>query len=256
MLSRFCFLARIPLLGFTGFLLLPAANAQSVVPKSDDPESVFMLGGTNATNTRMLFQQRNTPLKGTQYVWPKWGVGEVVLTSEQIITEMPLKFDAYSHNLVVKRPQGDSIFVDPARITEFTIIDAWTGKAPVKRHFRRVADLPGHQEPFQFLEVLNDEGPYFLLKRYGKNLIPAKAETPYVPAVPYNELTNTTEYYLLSPIGQLLPVKPTQRAFLAAVPADWAAALRQQLQKGAKIRGEDDLFNAVSRLNVLAAQKK
>lgn len=256
MWSQSCILVKVSLLGFVGFLSLQAANAQSVVSKSEDPESVFMLGGTNATNTRMLFQQRNTPLKGSQYIWPVWGVGEVVLTTEQKLTTMPLKFDAYSHSLVVKRPQGDSIFVDPERVKEFTILDAWTGKSPIKRHFRRVSDLPGHQEPFQFVEVLNDEGPYMLLKRYGKNLIPAKMETPYVPAVPYNELTNTTEYYLLSPIGQLLPVKPSKKAFLAAIPADWAATLRKELQRSPNLRTEDDLYNAVSRLNVLAAQQK
>ncbi|ALD21187.1 hypothetical protein AM218_08125 [Hymenobacter sp. DG25A] len=220
-----------------------------------EQENLRVLGANGLNNIVMVKNKLYEGVKGTPYFLPAWSTGDILLSTKQRVTNVPLKYDVYSRQIMARRPKGDSVWVDQGRIVEFTLQDARALPGQPAIHiFRLFANLPNQPNRPEFLEVLHPTGPYVLLKRPVKTLYKASTQQAYSADRPYDELVDTPEYYLLNPQGTMTLVKPSQKALLAAVPAQWAEPLRAQLKK-ANLRTEDDLFNAVSQLNLLASKK-
>ncbi|AIZ63677.1 hypothetical protein PK28_08205 [Hymenobacter sp. DG25B] len=235
---------------------LPSAWAQQA---SSNPlaeqENLRVLGANGLNNIVMVKNTLYEGVRGTPYFLPAWSTGDILLSTKQRVVNVPLKYDVYSHQIMARRSKGDSIWVDQGRIVEFTLNDdrALPGQ-PARHLFRLFTNLPNQPNRPEFLEVLHPSGPYVLLKRPVKTLQKASTQQAYSADRPYDEFIDAPEYYLLNPQGTLTLVKPSQKALLAAVPAEWAEPLRAQLKK-ASLRTEDDLFNAVSQLNLLVSKK-
>ncbi len=234
----------------------PAALGQQV-PGSplNEQENLRLLAGNDVNTVVMVKNKMYEGLRGTPYFLPNWSTGDILLSTNQRVVNVPLKYDVYARQIMARRPKGDSIWVDQGRIVEFTLNDAHAlpGQA-VTHRFRLFSNLPNQPNRPEFLEVLHPSGPYSLLKRPVKTLYKASTQQAYSADRPYDELVDAPEYYLLNPQGTMTLIKPSQKALLAAVPAEWAEPLRAQLKK-ASLKTEDDLFNAVSHLNQLASQK-
>lgn len=235
--------------------LSPALAQQVTGNPLAEQENLRLLGGNDVSTVVMVKNKMYEGVRGTPYFSLAWSTGDILLSTKQRVINVPLKYDVYSHQIMARRSKGDSIWVDQGRIVEFTLNDnrALPGQ-PATHHFRFFNNLPNQPNRPEFLEVLHPAGPYVLLKRPVKTLYKASTQQAYSADRPYDEFVDTPEYYLLNPQGTMTLVKPSQKALLAAVPTEWAEPLRAQLKK-ASLRTEDDLFNAVSQLNLLVSKK-
>ncbi|MBG8554884.1 hypothetical protein [Hymenobacter guriensis] len=232
---------------------IPTYAQQAAGSSLVDLQNLRLVSDSKVATTYLKVDKRYEGIRGTPFLLRGWSTGDILLTTNQRVKAVPLKFDLYNQQLMVRRPQGDSILLDLRNIQEFTLTDIRTlsGQASLHR-FARFTDIPGHSGRTEFLELLHATGPYTLLKRSGKSMVKADYQQAYSSYRPYDELVDVIQYYLLSPQGTLTVIKPAVKSLVAAVPATVQEPLLAELKK-ATLRTETDLLNAVSQLNLLAA---
>lgn len=99
---------------FVQGLFLLKLNAQT---KLDPLTKVGLqsVEGRLSSNVFTQFDERYEGLKGTHYFIPNWLGADLFSENGQILRKnVPVKFDAYNNELVMLKPDGDSVAVYPA----------------------------------------------------------------------------------------------------------------------------------------------
>lgn len=170
-------------------------------------------GGTGAVRT---YDLRYEGMQGTPYFIDEWLSGKLVFTNGDAGKKSHLlKYNTQTKELLMKRPQGDSIIVFPNQITAFTIIDA---SKNVSYPFIKVENLKadGGTVPVCFLMVLY-KNKSSLLKYVSKNVLKANYQGGYSADRRYDSYVDNSQYFIRKSDNSLVKVKVKKSSVLDAL---------------------------------------
>ncbi len=170
-------------------------------------------GGTGAVRT---YDLRYEGMQGTPYFIDEWLSGKLVFTNGDAGKKSHLlKYNTQTKELLMKRPQGDSIIVFPNQITAFTIIDA---SKNVSYPFIKVENLKadGGTVPVCFLMVLY-KNKSSLLKYVSKNVLKANYQGGYSADRRYDSYVDNSQYFIRKFDNSLVKVKVKKSSVLDAL---------------------------------------
>ncbi|WP_019990261.1 hypothetical protein [Rudanella lutea] len=217
-------------------LTLPAL-AQTTTPAA--PVTVQNMQQWVGSNTFGVMQRIDTRYEGVQgspYFLNDWSLGRVDLVTGRNYESVPIKYDAYSQNLVLKRPQAnDSIIVYPNQVKQFVL----RSDDGAEWLFRRFADLKTDDTRLRgsYFLVLYD-GKTSLLKRVGKEFRQADFKSPYSTDTRYDAYTNEYTYFVLKPDQTITKVKKGKKGIIEAL-SDKNGPLETYI-KGEKLDAKTD----------------
>lgn len=170
-------------------------------------------GGTGAVRT---YDLRYEGMQGTPYFIDEWLSGKLVFTNGDAGKKSHLlKYNTQTKELLMKRPQGDSIIVFPNQITAFTINDA---SKNVSYPFIKVENLKadGGTVPVCFLMVLY-KNKSSLLKYVSKNVLKANYQGGYSIDRRYDSYVDNSQYFIRKADNSLVKVKVKKSSVLDAL---------------------------------------
>lgn len=170
-------------------------------------------GGTGAVRT---YDLRYEGMQGTPYFIDEWLSGKLVFTNGDAGKKSHLlKYNTQTKELLMKRPQGDSIIVFPNQITAFTINDA---SKNVSYPFVKVENLKadGGTVPVCFLMVLY-KNKSSLLKYVSKNVLKANYQGGYSADRRYDSYVDNSQYFIRKSDNSLVKVKVKKSSVLDAL---------------------------------------
>ncbi len=170
-------------------------------------------GGTGAVRT---YDLRYEGMQGTPYFIDEWLSGKLVFTNGDAGKKSHLlKYNTQTKELLMKRPQGDSIIVFPNQITAFTINDA---SKNVSYPFIKVENLKadGGTVPVCFLMVLY-KNKSSLLKYVSKNVLKANYQGGYSADRRYDSYVDNSQYFIRKSDNSLVKVKVKKSSVLDAL---------------------------------------
>ncbi|MFN4144239.1 MAG: hypothetical protein ACK4GN_00325 [Runella sp.] len=196
------------------------------------------------------FDSRYEGIKGSPFFISTWSKGTMIFADGRVFKEVPLKYNAYTKELIMKRPSGDSLIVFPYQVQAFVINDTLTKAEFVFRRY------PNAQTPKQdFREVyflsLYEGKNNSLVKLVRKNLKKADYKDPYSNDVRYDTYEDANEYYLLKNNSQMLKIKRNKKSVLEAL-ADKKNEIKALIdQKKWEFKKEEELISAIVEYDAL-----
>ncbi|MFN3488626.1 MAG: hypothetical protein ACK4YV_05810 [Emticicia sp.] len=170
-------------------------------------------GGSAAVRT---YDLRYEGMQGTPYFIDEWLSGKLVFTNGDAGKKNHLlKYNTQTKELLMKRPQGDSIIVFPNQITAFTINDA---SKNINYPFVKVENLKadGGTVPVCFLMVLY-KNKSSLLKYVSKNVLKANYQGAYSADRRYDSYVDNSQYFIRKADNSLVKVKVKKSSILDAL---------------------------------------
>lgn len=170
-------------------------------------------GGTGVVRT---YDLRYEGMQGTPYFIDEWLSGQLVFANGDAGKKSHLlKYNTQTKELLMKRPQGDSIIVFPNQITAFTINDA---SKNVSYPFIKVENLKadGGTVPVCFLMVLY-KNKSSLLKYVSKNVLKANYQGGYSADRRYDSYVDNSQYFIRKADNSLVKVKVKKSSVLDAL---------------------------------------
>jgi hypothetical protein len=193
------------------------AQTQTVAPKTAN-ERVSNLNQALSTGGNIVFQttdNRYAGLVGTPYFIPIWSNAEVTKTNGVQLDNIPLKYNAATQALLLRRPaMNDSLELLPAQIERFVLFDAGGQAWPFRRYPAAKTTEAGLTEGF-FLVIY--EGKTSLLKRVSKVLKRANFRGAYSPDERQDSYLDDPTYYLLRPDQTLVKIKKSLKSIAEAL---------------------------------------
>lgn len=177
-----------------------------------------LLSLSNVNTQIRLVDNRYEGLRGTPYLVPNWSKGEIELLGGKVYTNVSVKFNASTQNLVMLRPTpGDSIIIFAGQIKRFAFLDG-DGNAFL---YRRYPDLKTDDAALKesYFQVLYP-GKNTLLKRTSKSLRKADYQQAYSANIRYDSYQDEVTYYLLRPDQSLIKLKRARKPLFEAIGGD------------------------------------
>ena len=202
-------------------LLLVVANVFAQTPTPVQPEPVKSIqdamiynslpkgDGTPVGNANSMhtYDLRYEGMKGTQYFIDEWLLGQLIFSNGNNKTpkSIPLKYDTFTKDLIFKRPQGDSIIVNPKQISGFVINDpSHNISYPFVKHENLKTETG--IIPLCYLMVLY-KNKTSLLKYISKRVQKADYQGAYSVDRRYDSYLDYSEYFVQKPDSSLTRVK-------------------------------------------------
>lgn len=202
----------------------------------------------------IVFNNRDRNVQGSPFLVGGWSNGEVRTSPGERVTPGVLKFDAFAHQVRLRRPAGDSIIIESARLRGFVLRPGLGGgAAAAERRFERLPDGAVPEVAAAFAETLSSGNEVRLLKLQRKFIVKGRSGSGGYTAATPDAFENLTQYYLRWADGTCVPVKPNSGSLLASValrkPAEAAA---EKLSK-TKARTDAELAALVQRVDAVLA---
>lgn len=232
----------------TATWLLHVTLAAAQREGADAQQNLNALGGAGSNLVR-TFDTRYDGIRGTPFLLPYWCSTEVIFKDGRRFSEVPLKYDVYQNQIVFKRPQGDSVILNAAPVSHFTMQDILTGKSYL---FKRFSLSPADQARLKdrFLQVIQ-EGSTSLVVSRSKAIVKADYKGGYNAGRPYDELVDDTQYYLLRPDGSLAGIRLNRKSVLEAFTRNQAEIKTYAQQENIDFKNEDAVGKLVAYANSL-----
>ncbi|MFN8349158.1 MAG: hypothetical protein U0X91_29430 [Spirosomataceae bacterium] len=225
---------------------------QGLMAQTDNANSLIRdvngnLGmGTYMTST---FDSRYEGFKGSPLFISEWIKGQMAFVDGKVFKEIPLKYNAYTKELLMKRPSGDSLIVFPYQVLSFTINDPVTKADFTFKRYPK-AQTPKYDMRDVYFLVLY-EGKTSLLKLVSKTLKKADFKDPYSNNVRYDTYEDDNSYYLLKADGSMVKVKRSKKSVLDAL-SDKEIAIKALLeQEKIEFKSERELVRVVAKYDVI-----
>lgn len=233
-------------------LALGMASCQCIFAQTDNSNNLIrdVDGRLNmGSYTTSTFDSRYEGLKGSPFFISEWISGQMAFVDGKVFNEIPLKYNAYTKELMMKRQSGDSLIVFPYQVQSFTINDPVTKANFTFKRYPK-AQTPKYDMREVYFLVLY-EGKTSLLKLVKKDLKKADYKDPYSNNVRYDTYEDANEYYLLKNDEKLAKVKRNKKSVMEAL-ADKESSLQEfvTVQK-LTFKTEADFVRIVSKYNSL-----
>ncbi len=215
---------------------------------ADAQQNLNALGGAGS-NVVQLFDTRYEGIRGNPFVLPYWCSTEVVFKDGRRFKEVPLKYDVYQNQIVMRRPQGDSIILNPAPISHFTLQDVAAGKSYLFKKFTLPPDEQARLKN-RFLQVIQ-EGSTSLVVSRGKSIVKADYKGAYNSGRAYDELIDDTQYYLLRPDGSMVGIRLNRKSVLEGFAKHQAEIKAYAQQENIDFKDENAVGKLVAYANTL-----
>lgn len=201
------------------------------------------------TYTTSSFDSRYEGIKGSPFFISEWISGQMAFMDGKVFNEVPLKYNAYTKELMMKRPSGDSLIIFPYQVQSFTINDPVTKANFTFKRYPK-AQTPKYDMRDVYLLVLY-EGKTSLLKLVKKNLKKADYKDPYSNNIRYDTYEDANEYYLLKTDGSLSKIKRSKKSVLEAL-SDKEVAIKALLeQEKIELKSERELVRVVAKYDAI-----
>lgn len=176
----------------------------------DAQTNLNSIGSHDPNGVVRHFDTRYRGITGSPFLSNQWNTGTITLNNGKIFTNVPLKIDLYSQEVLAKRPAGDSIIIQANAIQQVQLTEANTGK---KYTFKKISFIrnenPGVKDTYADIIY---EGKYSFIAERKKKLIKANYKGAYSTGQPYDEFVDETTYYIQKPDKSLEKVKLNRKA--------------------------------------------
>ncbi|MDO7887471.1 hypothetical protein [Hymenobacter cheonanensis] len=162
-------------------------------------------------------------VRGTPLLLPYWTRGRVV-TSTGPVSAVWLKYNLASGQLLWRRPAGDSLEINTAGVTEFTLGDSLRGsRATFRRYLAARIENPALRTAF--FEVLYDAGKSALLCQRTKALTHMGTASPSLTAAAPPSWRGQSQFFIKRADNAVVPIRLAEKSVLEAVGMGLAPAL-------------------------------
>lgn len=151
--------------------------------------------------------------QGTPYFIDEWLSGQLIYSNGSAATKNSLlKYDTFTKELILKRPQGDSIIIYPNQISAFSISDP---SKNVNYPFTKFENLKTESGvvPVCFLMVLY-KNKTSLLKYVSKSVMKANYQGGYSADRRYDSYIDNSQYFIQKADKSLVKVKIKKTSIL------------------------------------------
>jgi hypothetical protein len=223
-------------------LMAQTENANSLIRDVDGRLGV----GNYTTST---FDSRYEGIKGSPLFISEWISGQMAFVDGKVFNDMPLKYNAYTKELLMKRPSGDSLIVFPYQVLSFTINDSVTKANFTFKRYPKSQTSKYDMRDVYFLVLY--EGKTSLLKLVSKTLKKADFKDPYSNNVRFDTYEDANEYYLLKADGNMVKVKRSKKSVLDVL-SDKEVAIKALLeQEKIELKSERELVRVVAKYDAI-----
>jgi hypothetical protein len=233
-------------------LILILLSCQSLFAQTENANNLIrdVDGRLNmGTYTTSSFDSRYEGIKGSPFFISEWISGQMAFVDGKVFNEVPLKYNAYTKELMMKRPSGDSLIVFPYQVQSFTINDPVTQAIFTFKRYPKAQTTKYDMREVYFLVLY--EGKNTLLKLVKKNLKKADYKDPYSNNVRYDTYEDANEYYLLKADGSLPKIKRSKKSVLEAL-SDKEVAIKALLeQEKIELKSERELVRVVAKYDAI-----
>lgn len=179
----------------------------------DAQTNLNSLGSNDPNGVVRNFDARYQGVTGSPFLFNQWYAGTVMLNNGKVFTNVPLKIDLYSSEVMAKRPAGDSIIIQANAIQQVLLTEASNGK---KYTFKKFSSIKNEKpEPKDSYVDVIFEGKYTFMAERKKKLIKANYKGAYSTGQPYDEFIDETIYYIQKPDKKSIQrVKLNRKAIL------------------------------------------
>lgn len=172
-------------------------------------------GGSHPGVMLRTIDNRYEGIQGSPYFLNQWVKGRIDMVTGANYESVPLKYDAFSQNLVLRRDaMRDSIVVFPNQVKQF-LLRTDDGAEWVFRRYPNVKISDNNLKDGYFL-VLYD-GKTSLLKRVSKVFKKADYKDPYSTNVRYDAYNSDFAYFILKPDNTLVKIKKSKKSLYEAL---------------------------------------
>lgn len=239
---------------FLGILLIfcQIGKAQGVKPQGFDAQqnlNSISKPYTPSDNMVRTFDERYQGFRGDPYFINEWLPTEVLNNEGVKFQPSLVKLDVFeAQEVLMKRPAGDSIFLDYNKIRQFIISDTVNKKTYI---FRKIADPKSHETKANFYQVLAEGKCSFFVKR-GKYVLKADFKGAYSNGRFYDEYKNVDIFYIKNAGTEVLQeVKKSKKGFLKAL-SNQEYALKSYIQaEKIDFDKENDMVKLITYYNSL-----
>jgi hypothetical protein len=156
------------------------------------------------------FDKRYEGVRGTPFFSEKWQKGSVTMKNGKKIDKLDLKIDLFNHDVIMKRPNGDSIIIFAHTVDQVSLDDLNDGSVHV---FKKSGSFKEAGPKDAFVEVLY-EGKYTLLAERKKTIVKASYTGAYNTGKPYDEFKDEIAYYLKKQDKNPIKIKLSRKSVL------------------------------------------
>ena len=149
--------------------------------------------------------------RGSALLVPYWTRGSV-LTANGPVGPVWLKYDLGSAQLLWRRPAGDSLELNTAQVTEFTMGDSLRGTRATFRRYP-LARIESPALRTAFFEVCYDAGKSALLRQRTK-IIVSSSGGPSLTEGRLPSWQESLQYFVKRTDNRVMPVRLTEKAVL------------------------------------------
>jgi hypothetical protein len=209
--------------------LLTISFSNSIAQKSDsaaiDPHTkqraealrMMMQNGQERLSAAQFiysFDTRYEGFKGNYYFNPNWLIGDLYGTGGKVIqSNIPLKYDAYNKEVLMKKPNGDTLAVFPMG---FTLYDDAFGKSYTFMKYTQLNSKTGVLLPENFLLIMF-KSKNMLVKNVSKRIVPADYKGAYSANRTYDTFDDNSEYYIIKNNGDIVKFRLKKNSILDAL---------------------------------------
>jgi hypothetical protein len=184
-------------------------------------------------------------VKGNPYLMKDWIVGDIYLTNGKILKSVQLKFDIYSHDLLVYHEYHRRvILLESESVDHFSFEN--DGRKYIFSNQKTIRKLKLGRKQF-FIELLLEDR-ISLYKLHFNEIVPLRT-----PKMPYlDEFVRGQAYYIVQK-GQWIDIKLRRSALFKQFP-EFKSQLKQYTRKNKlRLRKEKDFVDMLDYLNELIA---
>lgn len=202
-----------------------------------DAQVANVMGGNN----ELIRTKKYEDIRGSAYLYNSWSSGSVEDKDGKIYTNVLLRYDAFKDKFEINQ-DGQIFEINPLLYpkVQFTLVDNNSGDIQ-KHEFSSGYKMDGYPPVAYFDIVFSNK--VVLLKKVKKEFI-EKTVTNYGTSVVQKSFQTNVFYFLLSPSGQQIELKPNKK-YIESIPDLKQSFELYSKSTKSKFKSEQDLINFI-----------
>ncbi len=230
-------------------LLLTGSVAMSQGTKSMPPQVMQQtlddFGNTRMMNASRTFDNRSITLRGTPFYLANWQPGEATIDGNPTRYRGEFKLDVMNDRLLVKQPQGDSIWVSSARLNTLTLNPISNDPATIIFQRFPTAKSDDSRLRTNFVRVLHQGAYGALVQLPIRQLYKASPGDAYSHHATTDEIRDESAYYVIRPDQTTEKIKLNRRSVISAMGAEGPLLDNHARANNLSLKSPEELIRAL-----------